>query len=473
MKILCGSSLGQVRLVQPESGKVEKIFFPFESDKPVKHITFPNSCFDQNINEMQFCASRGDWEIVFANTYTGKVIGKIEMGTPEEIEASKAEFELTDEEKKDIKNYENNLKIEQKNLKRKRDGYNTGITGLPNGCVPRISLFPVLTQNFVETPKKNGSKTDKGFSLVGLETWSNGEEISVLTSRKDGRIEILQFHENNLNNLNDDKDEASFEDQNPIQNKTKTSFTINAPISKARLFGNKLLFGGEDNTVKLYDIVKQKPVWEAEKLPADNYGIQENIFVNDMTLIEGGNAIVSVDANHYAYAYDIRDGNFPFKKASHSDFAFTSIAPIKCRNDHEVVFGTAVGKMFSWDFRDPLRHQLHIYRGTAGAVRAISAHPTDTRIVCSLSADRKVRVYHALRRNILFQTFCLHMQQSMAVTSTPSEKPVDSDEEEEEKSESEPEEENVESDEDDSRQLKELKRSRREYSELFNDMKKV
>ena len=84
-------------------------------------------------------------------------------------------------------------------------------------------------------------------------------------------------------------------------------------------------------------------------------------------------------------------------------------------NVHEVVVGTAIGKMFKYNFQEKRNKKINVFRRISGSVRDIKFH-SNKKIICCVSADRYLRVYDQESREMLHSSYLLQRLNCLLLT---------------------------------------------------------
>ncbi|VDM82333.1 unnamed protein product, partial [Strongylus vulgaris] len=100
--------------------------------------------------------------------------------------------------------------------------------------------------------------------------------------------------------------------------------------------------------------------------------------------------------------YDPRAQRRPVKKISFMDVPITAIS--RCYKDNHILAANSIGEMGLFDLRSKV-HPVCKYKGQAGAIRSIDAHPTAP-YVATCGIDRFVRVHDIDTKKLAHKIYC-------------------------------------------------------------------
>ncbi|KAG2379497.1 hypothetical protein C9374_006614 [Naegleria lovaniensis] len=188
---------------------------------------------------------------------------------------------------------------------------------------------------------------------------------------------------------------------------------------------------GNNNLMKIWDVETQKCVFKAKNVPHDHLNMKQPIWDNGICYLGSGhgsedernqqlgehsfgNLICTRTAYHQVRYFDRRAQERPIHQYTFEDHNFTAMAP-SSQNIWEVVVGTAIGKMFKYNFTERSNKKIHVYRKIAGSVRDIKFHP-NKKLICCVSADRYLRVYEQETRELLHSTYLMQRLNCLLLT---------------------------------------------------------
>ncbi|EFC42317.1 predicted protein [Naegleria gruberi] len=207
----------------------------------------------------------------------------------------------------------------------------------------------------------------------------------------------------------------------------------------------EIAIAGKDNLMKIWDVETQKCVFKAKNVPHDHLNLKQPIWDNGICYLGSshpdsermeamgdafGNLICNRTAYHQVRYFDRRAQERPVHQYYFEEHNFTAMCPSTV-NVHEVVVGTAIGKMFKYNFQEKKNKKINVYRRIAGSVRDIKFHP-NKKVVCCVSADRYLRVYDQESRQMLHSSYLLQRLNCLLLTK---DRYVNKDDEDEENSE--------------------------------------
>lgn len=191
----------------------------------------------------------------------------------------------------------------------------------------------------------------------------------------------------------------------------------------------EIAIAGKDNLMKIWDVETQKCVFKAKNVPHDYLNMKQPIWDNGICYLGSchsneermeqmgdafGNLLCTRTAYHQVRFFDRRAQERPVHQHYFEDHNFTAMCP-STENVHEVVVGTAIGKMFKYHFEERRNKKLTIYRKIAGSVRDIKFHP-NKKLICCVSADRYLRVYDQSSKEMLHSVYLMQRLTSMLLT---------------------------------------------------------
>jgi len=164
--------------------------------------------------------------------------------------------------------------------------------------------------------------------------------------------------------------------------------------------------GGKENPLKVWDLNAkdiQKPIFVAKNVRHDWLELRVPVWEADFRFMENDDVIATCTGNHYVRLYDRRgECRRPVLQINWSDHPFTTMSVNN--HDRQIIVGSTKGFMGAFDLRSPGK-LLHVYKGFAGSITALEAHPT-LPYVATCSLDRFVRVHHVDTRKLIHKIYC-------------------------------------------------------------------
>ncbi|VDO59521.1 unnamed protein product [Haemonchus placei] len=164
----------------------------------------------------------------------------------------------------------------------------------------------------------------------------------------------------------------------------------------------EVVTGGLKNLVKTWDIETGKRVWSARNVPLDFLGLEVPIACTDARYVDDSGTIVEATKVHELRLYDPRAQRRPVKKIPFMDVPITAVS--RCYRDNHVLAANSIGEMGLFDLRSKV-HPVCKYKGQAGAIRSIDAHPTAP-YVATCGIDRFVRVHDINTKKLAHKIYC-------------------------------------------------------------------
>lgn len=165
---------------------------------------------------------------------------------------------------------------------------------------------------------------------------------------------------------------------------------------------DEVLTGGMKHLIKTWDIETGKRLWSARNVPLDFLGLEVPIACNDARYIDDSGNIIEATKVHELRVYDPRAQRRPLKLIPFMDVPITAVS--RCYRDNHVLAANSIGEMGLFDLRSKV-HPVCKYKGQAGAIRSIDAHPTAP-YVASCGIDRFVRVHDIDTRKLAHKIYC-------------------------------------------------------------------
>ncbi|KAL6261201.1 hypothetical protein P5V15_008726 [Pogonomyrmex californicus] len=160
---------------------------------------------------------------------------------------------------------------------------------------------------------------------------------------------------------------------------------------------NTIATGGQENRLKLYDLEKQKQIFNEKNLPHDWLELRVPIWISDLNFLPRTQQIATVGRYGHIRLYDPRAQRRPVINMTMQDEALTclTIAP----KEKHIIVGSGKGRMNLVDLRKS-GTILNTYKGFAGGVTGIACSTSDP-YVASVSLDRYLRIHHIDTKKLL------------------------------------------------------------------------
>lgn len=255
----------------------------------------------------------------------------------------------------------------------------------------------------------NGEKRftfEASYVPKGIYSFNTKENRNTILCSPLGEVEICTFPLKSKEKISDMK---------------STTLKIQSPVNTFRCFkaenSSQLIFGagGINNLMKIYDVETQKCIFKAKNQKADFLGLQPKIAVSDIAFLGDGNLVANSTLYHEVRIYDRRAGKKPITQKSYGEYGYSRMisSPLETK---EVIVGTINGNLFRFDFKNPQRRKLVVYKGSCGSIRDLSIHPNNE-YLASCGADRHIRVFDLKDRKELFKTYITQRQNACLFTS--------------------------------------------------------
>uniref|UniRef100_A0AC35GQF4 WD repeat-containing protein 74 n=1 Tax=Panagrolaimus sp. PS1159 TaxID=55785 RepID=A0AC35GQF4_9BILA len=146
---------------------------------------------------------------------------------------------------------------------------------------------------------------------------------------------------------------------------------------------------GKENLLKIWDIETRQITWSARNVKHDKLNVRVPIWDNGLKFINE-NEIVTVTGTSHIRIYDPRTQRKPVHEYKFMDTPITALS--LCNRQNHIIASNTTGDMGLFDLRGGVQ-LLYKFRGFAGAVRSIAAHPTEPFVV-SVGIDRHIRLHN-------------------------------------------------------------------------------
>ncbi|KAK6753672.1 hypothetical protein RB195_012951 [Necator americanus] len=164
----------------------------------------------------------------------------------------------------------------------------------------------------------------------------------------------------------------------------------------------ELLTGGSKHLIKTWDMETGKHVWSARNVPLDKLGLEVPVMCTDARYVNESGTIVEATKVHEIRLYDPRAQRRPVKKIPFMDVPITAVS--RCYRNNHILAANSIGEMGLFDLRSKI-NPVCKYKGQAGAIRSIDAHPTAP-YVATCGIDRFVRIHEIDTKKLASKVYC-------------------------------------------------------------------
>ncbi|KAH7730848.1 NOP seven associated protein 1 [Aphelenchoides avenae] len=148
--------------------------------------------------------------------------------------------------------------------------------------------------------------------------------------------------------------------------------------------------GGHENPMKLWDLETEKTSFTAKNVRPDHLELRVPVWVTNVRFIGDGQCVVTTTGKHQIRLYDPRAQRRPVKELEWLEEPINALST--CHRPEHVLAGNTRGELGIFDLRGKISLASK-YRGFAGAIRSIDAHPSAP-YAASCGADRFVLVHN-------------------------------------------------------------------------------
>ncbi|CAD5218916.1 unnamed protein product [Bursaphelenchus okinawaensis] len=151
----------------------------------------------------------------------------------------------------------------------------------------------------------------------------------------------------------------------------------------------RAITGGKENILKLWDLEKGTTTWSMKNLKDDRLSLRVPIWEANGKFVKDPSLICTTTGHHQIRLYDPKTQRKPIMMLDWQEEPIRALAT--CHRPQHVVAGNSHGELALFDLRGKMK-PVHKFRGGAGAVRCIDAHPTE-KLVASVGIDRFILVH--------------------------------------------------------------------------------
>ncbi|KAK0410044.1 hypothetical protein QR680_004911 [Steinernema hermaphroditum] len=159
--------------------------------------------------------------------------------------------------------------------------------------------------------------------------------------------------------------------------------------------------GGKNELLRIWDLETQKETWTAKNVKPDWLQIPIPIWVSNARYLDE-HLIVTTTGRYQIHVYDPRAQRRPVKELEWLDMPIHALS-LTYKPMH-ILAGNTKGELGQFDLRSKIT-VLGKYRGFAGSIRCIDAHPTAPYAV-SCGIDRFVILHDIESRKIVKKVYC-------------------------------------------------------------------
>ncbi|KAI6227794.1 WD repeat-containing protein 74 [Aphelenchoides fujianensis] len=163
-----------------------------------------------------------------------------------------------------------------------------------------------------------------------------------------------------------------------------------------------LATGGRDLPLKLWDLSDGRPLFAAKNVRESALCLQRPEWVAAVRFLADSPLVCTATGHHQLRLYDPRAQRRPVGELEWLHEPLTALAV--CSRPLHVLAANTRGDLGLFDLRNKMR-PVQKYRGFAGFVRAIAAHPTAP-LVASVGIDRFLVVHELDSRRVLKKIYC-------------------------------------------------------------------
>lgn len=156
----------------------------------------------------------------------------------------------------------------------------------------------------------------------------------------------------------------------------------------------KVLTGGKENELKLWDLETQKTLFTSKNVPRDELDIRVPVWIRSIASPPSDSNIICIGTHYHQYRqYDIRVKRRPILDKTWEELPILSLVA----NNTNCYMGNGKGDIGRIDIRNP--KEIHKFKGAVGSVRSLALHVKEP-YLASVGLDRHLRVHNLLTREV-------------------------------------------------------------------------
>ncbi|KAL5270889.1 hypothetical protein ACHWQZ_G001525 [Mnemiopsis leidyi] len=164
--------------------------------------------------------------------------------------------------------------------------------------------------------------------------------------------------------------------------------------SCVKLSDGKIVSGGKENELKVWDLETQKSVFTSKNVPRDELDIRVPVWIKSISSPPNDSNILCVGTHYHQYRqYDIRVKRRPIVDKTWEELPIISLIS----NNTQCYLGNSKGDIGRLDLRN--LKEVNKFRGAAGSVRSLALHHSEP-YLASVGLDRHLRIHNTLTREV-------------------------------------------------------------------------
>jgi len=160
--------------------------------------------------------------------------------------------------------------------------------------------------------------------------------------------------------------------------------------------------GGRENQLKLWDLEKGEALFTAKNVRDTGLSLRVPVWITNVCFVNDSKQICTTTGYHQIRLYDPKAQRKPVQDFKWADNPITALST--CHRDGHIIAGDNRGNLALFDLRSKIR-PIQKYRGFAGSIRSIYAHPTEP-FMASCGVDRFLLVHNIENRRTLNKIYC-------------------------------------------------------------------
>ena len=174
--------------------------------------------------------------------------------------------------------------------------------------------------------------------------------------------------------------------------------------------GGKIVSGGKENELKVWDLEAQKVVFTSKNVPRDELDMRVPVWIKSITSPRSDCSTVCVGTHYHQYRqYDMRVKRRPIFSKSWEELPIISLTA----SETHCYMGNSKGDIGRLDLRNP--KEVNKFRGAAGSVRSLALHSSEP-YLASVGLDRHLRVHNTLTKEVEHKFYLKNKLNSVVFT---------------------------------------------------------